>query len=188
MLESMKQKLQQMLSQRRYAHSIGVMNLSKELAQRHGCSVEKAELAGLLHDCAKELSEEQTLQILDSLGSQVDPLTRSMRSLWHAPAGAVLCRELFGIDDAEIYEAIFYHTVGKPGMNCLTEIIYIADLTEEGRDAYLPWAPAMRELAKEDLHEALIGVIDRTMFSLIEQHKCIHPLTVEVRNRALQKR
>ena len=188
MLESMKQELRQMLSPRRYAHSIGVMHLSKELARRHGCSEEKAELAGLLHDCAKELCEEQTLRILDSLGDQVDELTRSMRSLWHAPVGAVLCREKFGIDDDEIYEAIFYHTVGKPGMKRLTEIIYIADLTEVGRDAYLPWAPAMRELAKKDLHGALIGVIDRTMSSLIEQHKCIHPLTVEVRNRVLQKR
>lgn len=188
MLESMKQELRQMLSPKRYAHSIGVMNLSKELAQRHGCNVEKAEIAGLLHDCAKELDEEETLRILDGLGSQVDALTRSMRSLWHAPAGAVLCREKFGIDDDEIYEAVFYHTVGKPDMNRLSEIIYIADLTEEGRDAYLPWAPAMRELAKKDLQGALVGVIDRTMCFLIEQHKCIHPLTVEVRNRALQKR
>lgn len=186
MLESMKQELRQMLSPKRYAHSIGVMNLAKELARRHGCDEKKAELAGLLHDCAKELDEEQTIEILDRLGERVDDLTRSMRSLWHAPAGAVLCRERFHVDDAEIYEAIFYHTIGKPGMGRLTEIIYIADLTEEGRDAYLPWAPAMRELAKTDLHGALVGVIDRTMSSLITQHKCIHPMTVEVRNRALQ--
>lgn len=188
MTESMKRELRQMLSPRRYAHSVGVMNLAKDLARRHGCDVEKAELAGLLHDCAKELEEEETLRILDSLGSEVDDLTRGMRSLWHAPAGAVLCREKFHVEDAEIYEAIFYHTVGKPGMNRLTEIIYIADLTEEGRDAYLPWAPAMRELAKTDLHGALVGVIDRTMTSLIAQHKCIHPLTVKVRNSVLQSK
>ncbi len=102
--------------------------------------------------------------------------------------GIHFCKEKYGIDDDDIYEAVFYHTTGKPDMGLLAEIVFIADLIEEGRDAYFPWAPAMRELAKKDLHEALLGVMDRSLESLIEQRKCIYPLTVVARNRLLQNK
>lgn len=188
MLEKMKQEMEKVLSPKRYTHSVNVMKLSGELAERWGYPEEKAELAGILHDCAKELDDCELLRILDKLGDQVDDTVRSMRSLWHAPVGAVLCKEKYGIDDDDIYEAVFYHTTGKPDMGLLAQIIFIADLIEEGRDDYFPWAPAMRELAKKDLQEALLGVMDRSLESLIEQRKCIYPLTVVARNRLLQNK
>ena len=188
MLEKMEQEMKQTLSPKRYTHSVNVMKLARELAVCWEYDEEKAALAGIMHDCAKELDDSESLRILDKLGDQVDDTVRSMHSLWHAPVGAVLCKEKYGIDDDDIYEAVFYHTTGKPDMGLLAEIVFIADLIEEGRDAYFPWAPAMRELAKKDLHEALLGVMDRSLESLIEQRKCIYPLAVVARNRLLQNK
>ena len=51
--EKIKEDLKNILSERRYIHSVGVMEMCETLAKIYGVDVEKAKIAGLLHDNAK---------------------------------------------------------------------------------------------------------------------------------------
>ena len=61
--KSMKKRLQSDLKPSRYEHTLGVEYTSACLAMRYGCDVEKADLAGLLHDCAKHLPDRKKLRL-----------------------------------------------------------------------------------------------------------------------------
>ena len=49
------------LDEKRYIHTLGVRDSAVMLADRYGADVDKARLAGLLHDCAKCLSKESMI-------------------------------------------------------------------------------------------------------------------------------
>lgn len=51
------------LSEKRYKHTINVKKMAVKLAKRYGADEEKAALAALLHDSAKELPKAEMLQI-----------------------------------------------------------------------------------------------------------------------------
>lgn len=72
--------------------------------------------------------------------------------LLHAKTGAALARDLFNISD-EVYDAIRWHTTGKPDMTLLEKIIYMADYIEPNRD--FDGVDKLRKLAYEDLDEAM---------------------------------
>ena len=58
-IEQMTEKLKNELLEKRFVHSIGVMECAVELARIYGADEEKAAIAGLLHDCAKNYSREK---------------------------------------------------------------------------------------------------------------------------------
>ena len=120
------------LKPRRFQHVIGVEITAVQLAENLGADGQKARLAALLHDCAKYLPLEEQAALAKRDGSTLDPQTDEM--ILHAPAGAALARERYGITDEAILEAIRYHTTGTEGMTLLDEIIWAADLIEPGRD------------------------------------------------------
>ena len=57
----MQERLQKRLTADRYQHTLGVMYTCASLAMRYDCDVEKAMVAGVLHDCAKCLSTEKKI-------------------------------------------------------------------------------------------------------------------------------
>lgn len=120
------------LKPRRFRHVIGTEVTAVQLAENLGADGRKARLAALLHDCAKHLPLEKQAELARQDGSSLDPERDAM--ILHAPAGATLARERYGITDEEVLEAIRYHTTGKEGMTLLDEIIWAADLIEPGRD------------------------------------------------------
>lgn len=120
--------LEKRLSAHRFAHTLGVMREAERLAARF-CpeQKEKAVLAGLLHDAAREFTESQYLWI------GLDPSGAGSAVLLHGAAAAILAGTRYGIRDAEIEEALRVHTTGKPGMGLLAQILFVADYTEPGR-------------------------------------------------------
>ncbi|MDP4117708.1 MAG: bis(5'-nucleosyl)-tetraphosphatase (symmetrical) YqeK [Bacillota bacterium] len=176
-------KLRSMLSPDRYRHSKGVEELAVALALHWGADVQKAKMAGLLHDLAKNLDRDTCKRIIETMNA--DPLIKESCSLWHGPIGAYLLKKEFGIDDDEIYDAVYYHTIGKLGMSLLTKIIYVADAIEINRDAYFDWAPDCRKIAMENLDKAVLEVTDRTILSLIDRKLKINPTCILLHNEAL---
>ena len=142
-----------MLDERRIAHVAGCESEAIELARRWGEDPETAAEAGILHDITKRLSHEEQLNLCEKYAIICDSAERVTPKLLHAKTGAAVARERFGVRDA-VYEAIRWHTTGKPDMTLLEKIIYLADYIEPTRD--FPGVDTLRELAYEDLDRALL--------------------------------
>jgi predicted HD superfamily hydrolase involved in NAD metabolism len=105
--------------------------------------------------------------------------------LWHAPVGAYLVEKEVGIVDAEIIDAIRFHTSGRPKMTMLEKVIYVADYIEPGR--HFPGVEEVRELAKTSLNEALIKAIHNTIVFLMKKKQPIYPNTFLTYNDLVNK-
>ena len=169
--------IKERLSAKRFDHSKGVAECAEKLADRYKVDRNSAFIAGLLHDCAKELPLEEMTKITEGL--DLDGEVKESKNLLHGPAGAVLAKKHFDISD-EIFDACFYHTSGKEDMPLLTKIIFIADMIEQGRD--FPGVEEIRNLAFEDIDRAIVLSIDSTLAHLTKKGAKIYPLTVKARN------
>ncbi|MBE7037871.1 MAG: HD domain-containing protein [Ruminococcaceae bacterium] len=184
-VDCMQSKLKEMLLEKRYNHSMMVKETAVELAHLFGADVKKAEIAGLLHDCAKNFTKEEMFELCKKYGINLDNISANQTGLIHAYLGAEMAKDLFEVDDEEIYDAIFYHTVGKPNMSLLTKIIYIADAIEPLR--HYEGVERLRELAHTDLDKALVYQIDMTIKSVLKKGSLLHPNTVDTRNYYLSR-
>ena len=179
-IENATKRLAQRLSPKRMAHSLGVSMTSYELALQYGADPVKARIAGLLHDCARELSNKTLLKLAAEFGIVVTDVDKASPSLLHAAVGAyVACRE-YSIRDESILQAIYWHTTGKAEMTLLEKIIFIADYIEPGRQ--FPGVDTLRELANHDLNQAVLAGYDLTLRHIIDQGGLIHTASVEGRN------
>ena len=127
-------KLQGMLKPSRYEHSLSVSFTCVCLAMRYGVDLQKAELAGLVHDCAKQFSNEELIHACEEDGVALTEDLRHAPQVIHSIYGATYARKCFGIEDPEILSAIYYHTLGKPKMSLLEAIVFPADYIYVRRD------------------------------------------------------
>jgi predicted HD superfamily hydrolase involved in NAD metabolism len=184
-IDQMTAKLKSSLLEKRFIHSLGVMKCAEKLAELYGADAHKAAVAGLLHDCAKNYSKDDMFSLCEEYGIELDDVMRKSTGLIHGLLGAEVAKREYGIDDEEIYDAIYYHTMGKPDMSLLTKIIYIADGIEENR--HYDGVDRIRSLAEEDLDKALILQIDYTIKSVISKGGLLHTNTIDTRNWYLSK-
>lgn len=182
-LEEMKKKLMNSLSQERYQHSLGVMDESRRLAEHYRIDTGKAEIAGLLHDCAKYIDHEEGFRMLKQYGEEPDESLKRTPQLLHGPLGYYIAREHYGIKDKEILNAIYWHSTGKPGMTILEKIIFVADYTEVGRK--FSGVEEARKTATQDLNRSILLCTDLTIRYVLSKGELLHPNTVETRNDAI---
>ena len=183
--DQIREKLKTVLTEKRYIHSLGVMQTAVELAVHYGADPQKAEIAGLLHDCVKNYSSREMFELCEKYGIELDETSKYATGLIHGFLGAEIARTDYGIDDPEIYDAIYYHTIGKPDMSLLTKIIYIADGIEPGRK--YDGVDHIRDLVYEDIDRALVLQIDYTIHSVINRGGLLHTSTIDTRNFYLKK-
>ncbi|MFR8779423.1 MAG: bis(5'-nucleosyl)-tetraphosphatase (symmetrical) YqeK, partial [Enterocloster sp.] len=150
--------LKKKLDPMRFEHTLGVSYTCQALAMRYGYDLDKAELAGLLHDCAKRYDRPTMLEKCISRGIPVSESEERDPSLLHAKLGAWMAREKYGVDDEEILSAIACHTTGKTDMGMLDKILYVADYIEPRRYKAAD-LPRMRKLAFEDLDRACLAIM-----------------------------
>ncbi len=185
-------RLKATLKERRFNHTLGVASEAKRLAPRFGVDVEKAYIAGLLHDCAKNFTPEQVEDYCARYGVTLDPYSRKEPALIHAFLGATVARTDYGVNDPEILSAIYYHTTGKPDMTPMEKLIYIADLTEPGRDNDPGRSPEVSErlksLVETDIDEALIYAIGYSLAYVLKKGNLIHPDSIFARNYLIENR
>lgn len=179
-VEGIKKRLQQMISADRYTHSLGVAEAASRLAQLYGASVEKARIAGLVHDCGKSESKNILLNRVLEFGIVMDEIEQVETHLLHGPVSAKLAQREFGINDEDMLSAIRYHTTGRVWMSLLEKIVYLADYVEPGR--CFPGVDGLRRIAYRDLDAALLRAMELTLIHIIERGLMIHPRTVAARN------
>ncbi|MCL1989582.1 MAG: bis(5'-nucleosyl)-tetraphosphatase (symmetrical) YqeK [Defluviitaleaceae bacterium] len=119
------------MSEKRFRHVLGVVQTAATLASRHGVDVTAAKLAALVHDVVKEQDFEEAKSLLIEKG-ETDYLAYSPK-VWHAPLGASVAQEKFGIENVDVLNAIKYHTTGRAKMSQLEKVIFVADYTEPNR-------------------------------------------------------
>ena len=151
-LSWLREKAYAFLKPERIAHVAGCESEAVKLAMRWGEDPETAAEAGILHDITKKRNFEEQLILCGKYGIINDNLELNSPKLLHAKTGAALARDLFGVSD-RVYEAIRWHTTGKPDMTVLEKIIYLADYIEPTRD--FPGVEKLRELCYEDIDEAM---------------------------------
>ena len=153
--------VRQAVSASRYAHSLGVRAVGAQLALAHGAPIQKAGVAGMLHDCAKcmELSRLQTIVKKGRLELPVEAM--GSNALLHGPAGALISKLRYHIYDEDILNAIRYHTTGRAGMSALEMVIFVADAIEPSRKDF-PGLAAIRAQAQENLRLAALTALTGT--------------------------
>lgn len=172
------------LTPERIAHSQQVAATASELAVRFGADLERARLAGLVHDAARCLDATQLLKAATDSGIVVSSVERQAPvALLHGPVAAAFLPSAIGLTDAGILRAVAVHTTGAAPMSLLDRIIYLADYIEPGR----PYAGAARarQAAQTSLEQALRIAFDESLSYLIAHGDAIHPLTIAARNALL---
>lgn len=160
--EQIKDKLKKELKPSRYLHSIGVEEVSHDLALIHGYDIKKARLAGILHDCAKDLSDEELLEASRTYQLSVSEIENRCPFLLHAKVGAVYADRFYGIKDQEILNAIKYHSTGRPAMTLPEKIVFTADYIEPYRKP-LPRIDEIRKASYENLDLAVLMILENML-------------------------
>lgn len=132
--ELIRKKLKKKLTSDRYKHTIGVAHTCQSLAMSMGEDIERAYLAGLLHDCAKCIPDDEKIRKCEKNNIPISDIERRSPYLLHSKLGAHIAKKKYLIEDAEILSSIECHTTGKPGMTNLEMIVFVADYIEPGRN------------------------------------------------------
>lgn len=167
------------LKPRRMPHVLGTEETAVALAQRYGADGEEARIAALLHDCTKKLSIEEQLALCEKYGLPLDEMQRGALKLQHAITGAAVARDVFGVSDA-VYDAIRWHTTGKPDMTTLEKVIYLADYIEPTRD--FPGVDDLRKVVWEDLDRGLLLGLEMTIEEMAHWGNPVHEDTLRARD------
>ena len=177
--EALLAKMETVMPEKRLRHCLGVEKAARELAERFSLDVEKAGLAGLLHDYAKKVSDEDFLALIDKYRLNPD-LKNWGNNVWHGMVGIYKIQEDLDLQDSEILRAIEIHTVGAGQMTDLDKVIYVADYIEHNRA--FPGVDEAREIAEQSLNKAVAYETARTVEHLARQGFPIYPQTLETYN------
>ncbi len=168
-LEEFSTRLSKYIDQARWYHTQGVRFMSAALAMAHGVDLKQAETAGLLHDCAKCISDSKKIKLCDKNSIEITKVERSNPFLLHSKVGAYIARVKYGIRDEAILSAIRYHTTGRPGMTALEQIVFIADYIEPRRNK-AGHLPEIRRMAFRNLDECCYLIL-RDMLLYLNSRK-----------------
>ena len=172
------------LKPKRMPHVLGTEREAVRLAERYGADVTKARIAALLHDCTKKLDMDEQLALCKKYHIPLDELERKALKLLHSKTGAAIARDVFAVDD-DVYNAIMYHTTGKPDMTLLEKIIYLADYIEPTRD--FPGVEALRRTVYEDLDRGLLMGLTMTIDEMEEMGNPVHHMTRDARDYLMKR-
>lgn len=184
LIKKIKRELKKRQPHGRYKHTLGVVKAASSLAKNYGVSQYKAKTAALLHDYAKDMSEDELKHYIHTHNLKVDQGLYEIHQLLHGAVGAHMAREEFGIEDEETLRAIRYHTTGRENMSSLEKIIYLSDFIEENRD--YPGVDHLRQLAYKNLDQGLLQGFNNTIKFLLSTDKVLHCDTVKARNQILK--
>lgn len=173
-----KEDLTNILKPSRYQHSIGVESVAKDLAVINSYDMEKAGLAGILHDCAKHLSDTVLLEECCKYELPVTDIEKKCVHLLHAKVGALYARIKYGIDDEEILNAITFHTTGRPAMTMLEKIIFTADYIEPYRKP-LPRIDVIRKASYDNIDLGVYMVLENMVNYLESTAEVIDTMTID---------
>lgn len=181
--QRIKEDLAKSMSGKRFTHVLGTAETAYQIAILQGIDPQKARIAALLHDIAREWPLERQRQYLTQTGGSFEIWELERSELIHSHVGAYWASITYGIQDDEIIKAIKFHTVGHPQMGILEKTIYVADKIEPNRT--YPGVESIRQLVVKSLDFAVLACLDQTIKYVLRKKIWLHPLAVETRNHLL---
>lgn len=186
-LSKLRREIAKVQDGKRFEHTLSVAYTAANLAACHGGDIEKALVAGMLHDCAKGLPDHKLLEHCEKHHIPVSKEERRKPSLLHAKVGSYLAHKKYRVSDTDILNAICYHTTGRPEMSLLEKIIFVADYMEPGR-RQAPRLEQIRRTSYADLDQAVLMILEDTLAYLQESSSVIDQTTRETYNYYLKIR
>lgn len=173
--------LQSSLRPKRFLHTLGVADTASNLAVVHGVNPQNARLAGMLHDCAKYLTDTEMIALCEKKHIHLTDFECSTPALIHSKLGVFVARERYGVEDSAILSAIACHTTGKPDMTSLEKIVFIADYIEPGRkmDCSPHSLKKIRQTSFQNLDQSLILILENTIHYLTKEKLPVDPVSKE---------
>lgn len=168
------------LSEDRFHHSCMVSKEAVALAQKYGGDIEKAEVAGILHDIEKDTPGPLQLQTLEKYSIILGKVEKNAPKLWHAIAGEIVVKNEIGITDQDILNAVRYHTTARAGMSLLEKLVYLADFISADRD--YEGVALLRKAVYTSVEEGMKAALDFSITELLSKEAPIHLDTVRARN------
>lgn len=184
-LKKAQEHLKKQLGSERFSHCLRVSILAKKLAQFWKENQEKAEIAGLLHDCSRYAKGTDLIVEAKKYGLAIKPEYHMEPKLCHAPLAAKIAQKIYMVKDKDILNAIRYHTLGRKNMSLLEKIIYIADHMEPARN-HLHVA-VIRKMAYKNLDKAIAMSTSSMIEFLLREEKPIAKEALETRNYYMEK-
>jgi predicted HD superfamily hydrolase involved in NAD metabolism len=178
-VEQLKIEIAKRMPKERYEHVLRVTETAKRLADKYQLPVFKAEQAALFHDIAKFMDKTDLHHVLNTENEDTR-LFSFHYELWHAPVGAIIARDDFGMSDADILNAIRYHTTGRANMSPLEKLIYISDMIEPGRN--FPGVDELRAKAEENLDTAMEACNYQSVQFLVNKKVPVFPDSIDCYN------
>lgn len=163
----------------RFEHCIGVSKTAAKLAKINNYDVDKAALAGFVHDYAKQIPVSEYRRIIKSEGFDQELLNWN-RAIWHGIVGSYFIKQELGITDPEILTAVKRHTTADVEMTVLDKIVFVSDFIEPHRS--FPGVEQARKIAFADLDQGVGYELAHTLTYLIEKRAKIYPLTLSAYN------
>lgn len=170
--------LEKKMSEKRFAHTIRVARCAHTLASDHHVDPKQAVVAALLHDCAKNYDDDKLIKLANKYEIEMNKVEKAHPDLLHSKVGAYEAGHRYQVHHADVFNAIYYHTTGRPSMGMLEKIIYIADYIEPKRKAH-PALEAIRSMAHQDLNQCMAMILKSTIDYLSKGSRQIDPLTLE---------
>ena len=174
---STRESLKKRQNSHRFEHTLGVAYTAAAMAFIYGEEPLKAELTGLLHDCAKCFSNDELIELCKKDGIELSPEEIASPQVIHAKYGRFLAYHEYGIRDEDMLNAIAFHTTGRLQMSVLEKIIFTADYIEPLRNE-APHLASLRRLAFTDLTGCVYSILEQTVGYLRQQGKDIVPDTL----------
>ena len=170
---------------RRHIHR--VQRVALELARQHKVDEGKVRLGALAHDIARAMKGDQLLQKAQELGIAVHPVEAQVPVLLHGPVGAELLKRMDGLDDQEIYDAVYWHSVAHKDLGATGKVVFLADKLDPQKGSRYPFLDELRDIAMKSLDKAVYEFLNRELISLLQQGSVVHPASVEARNELVQQ-
>jgi len=168
-------------------HLYRVRDVALELAARFRVDAGKVELAALGHDLYRAMPPDEMLALAQQWGLKMHPVDERVPILLHGPLAAERLRRDCGVTDAEVLEAVWWHSTGCAGMGPVALVVLLADKLDphkvESRDFLKPVA----EAAQGSLERAAIEYLTADIAGLVARGDLIHPASVEARNDLLMR-
>ena len=182
-LKKIRKAMEKELDPKRYEHTLGVAYTAASLAMCYGADLNSALIAGMLHDCAKCLSNEKKISICKKHDLPINPAEEKNPFLLHAKVGSYLASKKYGVTDPDILNAILNHTTGRPDMSLLEKTLFVADYISADRE--YPGVEEMRRAADRSLEEAMVEGILFTVNELMEQRLPVAAESIQAYNDAI---
>ncbi len=170
------------------SHIERVREIAGELANIHGADQFDVDFGAACHDLFRADTAERLLSLADKYGLSVCEVERALPMLLHGPVAATWLSTCAGVNDADVLEAVHWHTTGHPSLGLAGKIVYIADKLDPVKKRKYPYQDELMEQALTDLDGALLTFVSMQTESHLGRGRLIHPRTMEFRNGLLLER